>query len=174
MAWHATFPTALGVAAVIWHEAGLVGFELPQESEQALGACLARRGGSKPAGDIPDLVAGVIARAQSHCAGVMQDFSDLRFDWSYVGAFQREVYRHTLAIQPGTTRSYGEVARAMGLPPASARAIGGALGSNPWPLLVPCHRVVAASGKVTGFSAPGGISAKTRLLALEGAELRLE
>ena len=69
---------------------------------------------------------------------------------------------------PGTTRSYGEVARAVGRPDG-ARDVGGALARNPWPILVPCHRVVAANGRLTGFSAPGGLATKRHMLELEGA-----
>ena len=75
---------------------------------------------------------------------------------------------------PGTIKSYGQIAEALGLGAAGARAVGVALATNPWPLVVPCHRVVAANGKMTGFSAPGGIRTKTRLLAIEGSELLSE
>ena len=171
--WHVTFPTAPGVAAIAWHEAGLTGFHLPEDDPVRLEAELARRGRSRATPDVPAWVAAIVSRAQAHFSGVLQDFSDAPLDWTRVGEFQREVFRQTLAIRPGTTRTYGDIARALGLPPGGARAVGAALGNNPWPLLVPCHRVVAATGKITGFSAPGGVRTKTRLLALEGAELPL-
>ena len=78
-----------------------------------------------------------------------------------------------VGVVPNTARLLG-AARALGQPPGVSRAIGAALGANPWPLLVPCHRIVAADGKMTGFSGPGGIRTKLRLLALEGAELFAE
>ena len=84
------------------------------------------------------------------------------------------VYVQTQAIQPGFKKTYGEIARLMAMGNEAARAVGVALAANPWPLIVPCHRVVSAGDKMTGFSAPGGVRTKTRLLALEGAELLSE
>jgi O-6-methylguanine DNA methyltransferase len=89
-----------------------------------------------------------------------------RLDWSPVTAFQRRVLEVVAAIPSGSNMTYGEVARSIGKPAAS-RAVGAAIGSNPWPVLVPCHRVIGSSGKLTGFSAPGGIETKRRMLALE-------
>lgn len=171
---HCVFPTALGHAAIVWHEAGITGFQLPVDGAAACKATLVRRHRSEAAGEIPVWVGEIVERARRHFAGVPQDFSDARLDWSCVSGFQREVYRHTCLVKPGSTCSYGDIARHMGMPHASARAVGTALGNNPWPLLVPCHRVVSARGKMTGFSAPGGVRTKARLLALEGAELVLE
>ena len=88
--------------------------------------------------------------------------------------FHREVFEQTPAIKAGSTCSYGYIARKMGQSPAVIRAVGAALGINPWPLLIPCHRVVASDGKMTGFSGSGGIKTKLRLLALEGAQLFAE
>ena len=88
--------------------------------------------------------------------------------------FHREVFEQTLAIKAGSTCSYGDIARKMGQSPAVIRAVVAALGINPWPLLIPCHRVVASDGKMTGFSGSGGIKTKLRLLALEGAQLFAE
>lgn len=87
-------------------------------------------------------------------------------DWSMVGNFDRRVLEHTAAIQWGQTRTYGELAAMIGKPGA-ARAVGAALGRNPWPVLIPCHRVVGANGKLTGFSGFGGVHAKKRMLAIE-------
>lgn len=95
----------------------------------------------------------------------------MRYDFSEVAPFNLAVLRATLAIKAGSTRSYGEIAKAIGQPPAASRAVGAALGANHWPLLIPCHRVVAADGRMTGFSGPGGVQTKLRLLALEGAQL---
>lgn len=100
----------------------------------------------------------------------MQDFADLPYAWSRVSPFQRQVYEVALEVKPGQTWTYGQLAGAVGQPPAAARAIETALGQNPWPLLVPCHRFIGADGRMRGFSAPGGISTKLRLLALEGVE----
>jgi methylated-DNA-[protein]-cysteine S-methyltransferase len=117
----------------------------------------------------------VIERVQQHLSGNLQHFTaEERIDWSRVSEFQRAVYREALAIKPGFKRSYGDISRALSLGPEGARAVGTALATNPWPLLVPCHRVVSSGDKMTGFSAPGGIRTKTRLLVLEGAELLSE
>ena len=93
-----------------------------------------------------------------------------RLDLSGLTAFQRDVYRAARSIPPGEVRTYGEIARAIGRPRA-ARAVGSALGRNPIPLLIPCHRVVSSSD-LGGFSAPGGISLKRRMLALESGGRR--
>lgn len=166
------FPTPLGTCRIAWSERGITGFRLPEIAERA-----------GPAGEpttetaeaaLPDLVRDVITRVRRHFAGQLQDFADVPLDWSHATEFQRAVYRRTVRIPAGRTASYGEIAAALALGPEAARAVGVALATNPWPLLVPCHRVVAASGKMTGFSAAGGVRSKVRLLALEGAELLSE
>jgi methylated-DNA-[protein]-cysteine S-methyltransferase len=111
---------------------------------------------------------------QRHLAGDFQDFSDLPFDYARVSPFKRAVYLAALTVKAGSTRSYGWLATTIGQPAGVSRAIGTALGQNPWPLLIPCHRFISAQGKMTGFSSPGGIKTKLRLLALEGAELFAE
>ena len=90
-----------------------------------------------------------------------------------MGDFELRVYTATRALDPGRTCTYGEMARALG-EPAALRAVGQALGHNPWPLVVPCHRVLAAGGKLGGFSAPGGSETKRRLLVLEASQVRRE
>jgi len=157
-----TFTTSIGRCAIRWHEAGLTGFELPEASGEIDESAAATE------------IQTIIEKVQRHVNGEPQDFSDTRFDFSEIPAFQRAVLKATLAIKAGETRSYGEIARTMNLPPAASRAVGAALGANPWPLLIPCHRVVAADGKMTGFSGPGGIKTKLRLLSIEGAQLFAE
>jgi len=129
----------------------------------------AREAAGRP--HIPPALATIIARVQRHLAGDLQDFADLAYDWSRVTEFQSRVLRAVLAIKPGRTATYGDLARALGAKPGAARAIGGAVGANPWPLLIPCHRILGASGKLTGYSAPGGVATKSALLVLEGVEL---
>jgi methylated-DNA-[protein]-cysteine S-methyltransferase len=103
-------------------------------------------------------------------AGQPADLRDVPLDESAVEAERRAVYAATRDIPPGSTRSYGEVARAMGLEdPRAARDVGAALARNPFPIIVPCHRVLAANGTLHGFSAPGGLATKRRMLELEGA-----
>ena len=89
-----------------------------------------------------------------------------RLDWSQVTPFQRDVLELCAQIPSGQKMTYGQIAKRLGKPAAS-RAVGAALGSNPWPVLVPCHRVVGQKGKLTGFSAPGGVETKQRMLAME-------
>ena len=97
------------------------------------------------------------------------DLGDVELDRSAVGEFEWRAYALARRIPPGCTRTYGEIASALG-EPGAARAVGQAMGHNPWPLVVPCHRVLAADGSPGGFSAAGGVAAKLRLLAIEGAE----
>jgi len=169
------FPTALGTCGLAWNDTGLTGFQFPDADVQRTEQLLAAKSRSKPA-DVPrpEWVRRLIERVQAHLEGKAQDFADVPLDWSRVSDFQQAVYRHAQGIKPGYKKSYGEIAKAMALGNEAARAVGVALATNPWPLIVPCHRVVSASDKMTGFSAPGGILTKTRLLALEGAELLSE
>lgn len=113
----------------------------------------------------------LIARVQNHLRQGGEDFADVGFAWTQVSPFQRRVYESALKIKSGHTATYGDLAKAIGEAPAVSRAVGTALGQNPWPLLVPCHRFVGANGKMTGFSAPGGIDTKLKLLAIEGSQL---
>jgi methylated-DNA-[protein]-cysteine S-methyltransferase len=170
---HALFATRFGTCGIAWNDAGLTRFQLPCDTDELTKKSLASPGRSQP-GEPPDWVRQVIARVQLHFEGKPQDFSGTPLDRSCASDFQLAVYSHTQAIKPGFSASYGEIARLMALGNESARAVGVALASNPWPLIVPCHRVVSAGGKMTGFSAPGGVRTKTRLLALEGAELLSE
>ena len=172
---HVFFPTAFGNCGIAWNETGLTGFLLPEADAALAEQLLARKARSLPATEAPpDWVQRIIERVQQHLAGQLQDFAGTVLDWSRVSDFQRAVYLQALEIKPGYKKSYGEIAKLMALGNEAARAVGVALATNPWPLIVPCHRVVSASDKMTGFSAPGGVRTKTRLLALEGAELLSE
>lgn len=164
-----TFATPLGHCALAWNDAGLTHFRLPVASG-AVDAATPTDGPTE-AQSPPAWVQAIAVRVQRHLAGELQDFSDLRYDFSSQPDFTRDVLRATLEIKAGHTATYGDLAATLGFPPATSRAVGTALGSNPWPLLIPCHRIVAASGKLTGYSGPGGIDTKVRLLALEGARL---
>lgn len=113
-----------------------------------------------------DLMLSAKQQISEYLAGRRETF-DLSLDWCGMTAFQAEVLRLTLAIPFGETRTYGELANALGKPAAS-RAVGSALARNPMPLLIPCHRVVASSGALTGYSAAGGIATKAWLLEMEG------
>ncbi len=169
------FKTAFGTCGISWDGDTLTGFQLPGPTEEMTRSRLAPGGGPGLAeAEAPQWIRGVISRVRRHFEGDLQDFTGLPLDWARVSEFQRAVYLQTQAIPPGFKRSYGDIAKAVAQGPESARAVGVALATNPWPLLVPCHRVVSASDRMTGFSAPGGVLTKTRLLALEGAELLSE
>lgn len=172
---HLLFPTVFGSCGIAWNDSGLTGFQLPEGTDELTDLRIAAKARSKPAeGPVPDWVQETVRRVQQHFEGNLQDFSNARIDWERVSDFQQAVLLRTLAVRPGYKTTYGEIAREMALGPEAARAVGVALATNPWPLIVPCHRVVSANDKMTGFSAPGGVRTKTRLLTLEGAELLSE
>jgi methylated-DNA-[protein]-cysteine S-methyltransferase len=114
----------------------------------------------------PDEVADAVAGVTALFAGEARDLADVRLDMEGVPDFHRRVYDAARRIAPGTTKTYGAIAEELGAPGA-ARAVGQALGRNPFAPIVPCHRVLAANGRLGGFSAPGGITTKLRLLGLE-------
>ncbi|HEY4228326.1 MAG TPA: MGMT family protein [Candidatus Limnocylindrales bacterium] len=156
-----TFDTELGRCAVRWTETGISGVLLPTAGGRS-GARL------EEGAVVPPFVRDAIAGMVAVMAGAAGDLRNVPIDDRRVDPFRRAVYAATREIGPGTTRSYGEVARSMGYPDG-ARDVGAALARNPFPIIVPCHRVVAANGALTGFSAPGGLATKRRMLELEGA-----
>lgn len=121
--------------------------------------------------NVPDAMIALIDRVRKHLEGELQDFSNVVFDFTELPRFNAAVLQATLLVKPGETRSYGDIARLADHPLSASRAVGTALGGNRWPLLIPCHRIVSASGKMTGFSGPGGISTKLRLLKIERAQM---
>jgi methylated-DNA-[protein]-cysteine S-methyltransferase len=155
-----TFETVLGRCAVEWSDVGITGVFLPQPTGRSLVPTVA-------ADDVPAFVRHGVHRMTAVLAGARLDLQDISLDERGIDEFRRAVYRATRTIPPGTTRTYGEIAKAIGRP-LDARDVGAALGLNPFPIVVPCHRVVAANGALTGFSAPGGIATKRRMLELEG------
>jgi methylated-DNA-[protein]-cysteine S-methyltransferase len=118
-----------------------------------------------PPVDVQHAIDGIVALLH----GEQRDLNDVSIDAEDLPAFHRKVYDITRAIPPGATLTYGEIAERLG-DKLLARDVGQALGQNPIPLIVPCHRVLAASGKTGGFSAPGGVASKLRLLTIEGAQ----
>ncbi len=163
------FETAIGACALVWGEAGIVGAFLPEADEAVLRAQIARRfTGAVEAAPAPaatQAMAGVIALL----AGEKRDLADIPLDFGACTDFQRRVYAVVRAIPPGESLTYGEVAAAMGESREAARAVGEAMGRNPVPILMPCHRVLGAGGKPGGFSAPGGVETKLKMLQIEGA-----
>jgi methylated-DNA-[protein]-cysteine S-methyltransferase len=163
------FETAIGACALVWGEAGIVGAFLPETDEGALRARITRRFNGAIEAPPPPAVADALAGVAALLAGERRDLADIPLDFSACTDFQRRVYAVVRAIPPGETRTYGEVARALGAGPEAARAVGEAMGRNPVPILMPCHRVLGAGGKPGGFSAPGGVETKLKMLRIEGA-----
>lgn len=161
------FPTAIGACGLSWRDETLLGVQLPEREEADTAARLTRRWAGGRRAEASGAVARLIARLTAHLAGQCETFGDVALPLERVAPFEREVYAITRAIPPGRTRTYGEVARQLG-DVALARAVGQALGHNPWPLLVPCHRVIAANGAPGGFSGGDGTPMKLRILAIEG------
>jgi methylated-DNA-[protein]-cysteine S-methyltransferase len=157
----ASFDTELGVCAVRWSQTGIVGVELPSRLTRD----------TRPVvqwGAVPDFVRFAIDGMAAVLAGERRDLREVPLDDDRIDPFRRQVYAATRSIAAGTTATYGEVARAIGYP-NGAREVGAALSRNPFPIVVPCHRVIAANGALTGFSAAGGLETKRRMLELEGA-----
>ena len=163
------FDTSIGHCGLIWSREGIAGVQLPEGSERATRARLRQRFpdaiDASPPPDARRAIDGIVALL----GGEAIDLSAIALDMTAVPPFNRRVYEIARTIPPGSTLSYGDIAIRLGLP-GSARAVGQALGRNPFPLIVPCHRVLAAGGKLGGFSANGGVATKLRLLAIEGAQ----
>lgn len=158
-----SFETALGRCGVRWSETGITCVLLPG-SRSIAGAR------SEVGAGVPPFVRRAIEGMRTVMAGGVDDLRDVPIDHRGVDDFRRAVYAATREIPAGATRSYGEVALAMRLDRRDgARDVGAALARNPTPIIVPCHRVVAANGALHGFSAPGGLETKRRMLQLEGA-----
>jgi methylated-DNA-[protein]-cysteine S-methyltransferase len=163
----ALFDTPIGRCGLAWRARNIVGVQLP-EPTGAERARLLRRFPDALEGQPPAAVLDAITAITLHLAGGTPDLDCIELDMSDVQAFDRRVYEITRAIRRRQTRSYGEVATELG-DPGAARAVGQSLGRNPFPIVVPCHRVLAAAGQPGGFSAHGGVVTKLRLLAIEGA-----
>lgn len=164
------FDTPVGPCGLVWGEHGLVGVLLPEASAAATRGRAQRRFTGAHEADAPPEVRQVMARIVGLLSGEHDSLQDIELDTSAVPGFNLRVYELARSILPGQTLTYGEVAARLGEPQA-ARAVGQALGANPFPIIVPCHRVLAAGNKSGGFSAPGGARTKLRLLEIEGAPL---
>ncbi len=165
---YAFFETPLGLCAIVWDARGILGTQLPETGRGAATRRLQRRFPEAHNGPPPPAIAGAMARIAAALGGEKDDFADLALDWRTVSAFDRAVYQEARAISAGRTSTYGAIATALG-DARDSRRVGQALGRNPWPIIVPCHRVTGTGGWMGGFSAPGGRSTKLKLLELEGA-----
>lgn len=162
------FETALGLCGLAWDDSGILCTQLPEGGESQVRTRMQKRLSGAIESPPPPDVAEVIRRIVALLDGGKDDLADIALDMAHLPAFNRSVYAIARTIKPGATMTYGDIARRLG-DLALARDVGQALGKNPFPIIVPCHRVLAAGGKPGGFSARGGASTKLKLLAIEGA-----
>lgn len=169
---HCIFDTAIGTCGVAWSARGLVAVQLPERDRAGTERRLVARSRSAGAAALPPHIAALIADITRYLSGEPVDFSAVPVDLSDVDPLRRRLYDAMRALAWGTTTTYGALARAIGqTEPTAARDVGEAMGRNPVPIVIPCHRVLAAGNKLGGFSAPGGAATKAKLLALEGVHL---
>jgi len=170
MANHYTvFDTMLGPAGIAWNDAGIIRFQLPSASAEGTRRHLLRRAPSAEEALPPPSIAQAVAAAQHYFAGEKVDFSDCTLDLAGQDDVTREIYAAARRVGYGETTTYAGLAKAIGREDwQAAREVGQAMAKNPVALIIPCHRVLAAGGKLGGFSAPGGAETKAKMLALEG------
>lgn len=161
----AIFNTALGEFGIGWTDAGLARLQLPGLDQDGLERRI-NRGDAQPGEPNRDIEA-LINSIEDYAEGAAVDFSAVPLDLTGVPEFHRRAYALLLGIGWGETTTYGALARQLG-DVSLSRAVGAAMGANPIPLIIPCHRVLASDGKPGGFSAPGGAESKLRMLSLEG------
>jgi methylated-DNA-[protein]-cysteine S-methyltransferase len=161
------FDTEFGTCAIAWSEAGLTRVQLPERTRAETEARIRRVGAESAGTPLPAFAVDAVSALQMYFSRTPVSLDALRLDESFVSTFNASIYRALRAVPRGTTVTYGDLAKQVGQPGA-ARAVGMAMGQNPWPVIVPCHRVLARGGKMGGFSAPGGTATKEKLLALEG------
>ena len=169
MTQYALFETPIGWAGIAWSEAGLAGVHLPERDPEVARRSFLRRFPEIVEAEPTSAVADTIGAIRRLLAGEAVDLSAVPLDLSRTPEFHARVYEIARAIPPGETLTYCQIAERLG-DKLLARDVGQALGKNPWPIVVPCHRVVAAGGKLGGFSARGGVNTKLKLLAIEGAQ----
>lgn len=169
----ALFDTPIGPCGIAWGERGLIGLQLPEKTGDATRARLAKRfpglEQAKPPPEVQRAVDAIVALL----AGGKPDLAGVALDMQRASPFERRVYAIARAIPPGATLTYGEIAAQIG-EPGAAREVGQAMGKNPFPIVVPCHRVLAAGGRIGGFSANGGIATKRKMLAIESVHAKGE
>ncbi len=165
------FETAGGFCGIAWNDIGIVSFRLPASSAEATERDLLRRQPVATRHTPPAEVAEAVNAVKRYFEGEPIDFSQIRLDLDAQDEFFKRIYAAARRVGWGHTTTYGTLAKELGAGPESARDVGKAMAKNPVPLIIPCHRVLAAGGKVGGFSAPGGSAAKVRMLELEGVRL---
>jgi methylated-DNA-[protein]-cysteine S-methyltransferase len=168
---YSVFETALGFCGIAWNDVGITRFQLPGRDAAETERLLRRRIPHAETAAPPPMVADAIAAVTRYCQGEAINFSDVPVDLAGQDAFFQQIYAALRRVGWGSTTTYGNLAKEVGAGPEAARDVGQAMGQNPVPLIIPCHRVLAAGGKLGGFSAPGGSDTKLRMLELEGVRL---
>lgn len=162
------FDTAIGQCALTWRGEWLTGVFLPTLSEDAMQRAIERRAPGATATSPAPFVTRAIDRIIRLCDGAAVTFDETPLDRGSIEPLSNRIYDILLRVPFGKTTTYGAIAEELGDKNLS-RAVGAAMGANPFPIIIPCHRVTGAGGRLGGFSAPGGASAKRRLLEIEGA-----
>ncbi len=165
------FDSTAGFCGIAWNGSAIVRFQLPTQSAEAAERLILRRVPGAEPGTPPRAVATVIDLAQRYFAGEKIDFSAVPVDLGGQSEFFRQIYAALRRVGWGQTTTYGTLAKELGAGPEAARDVGEAMARNPVPLIIPCHRCLAAGTTPCGFSAPGGTTSKLRMLALEGVDL---
>lgn len=168
---YAVFATAAGFCGIAWNDVGITRFQLPSRTAEATERSLLRRLANGELAPPTPQIAEAIANVRRYFEGEEIDFSGLALDLSEQDAFFKRIYDAARRVGWGHTTTYGALAKELGAGPEAARDVGQAMAKNPVGLIIPCHRVLAAGGKVGGFSAPGGATAKIHMLELEGVDV---
>ncbi|OJV29650.1 MAG: cysteine methyltransferase [Actinobacteria bacterium 69-20] len=165
---YAVFETAIGPCGIAWGPGGITGVQLPEDTADEVRETLVVAQPGAVEAQPPDAVRATVERIRALLAGDSRDdLADVELDMSGLTPFLRRTYAITRTITPGHTLTYGQIAERLGSP-GLARAVGRAMGANPFPIIVPCHRVLGADGSIGGFSAHGGALTKRRMLLAEG------
>ncbi len=165
---YARFDTPIGDCAILWRGERITGTLLPVGITERFTDVVRRRARDAAEAEPPPHVQAVIDAIVALLSGEARDLRDIELDMGGIGAFEGKVYAIARDIPPGETLTYGDIAKQLG-DVALSRGVGQALGRNPFPIIIPCHRILAAGGKTGGFSAPGGVDTKFRILEIERA-----
>jgi methylated-DNA-[protein]-cysteine S-methyltransferase len=165
------FEAAGGFCGIAWNNVGITRFQLPTRSAEAAERTLLRRVPDAERGAPTPEVVEAVAAVKRYFEGEETDFSGFKLDLGEQDPFFKRIYAAARRVGWGHTTTYGSLAKELGAGPEAARDVGQAMAKNPVALIIPCHRVLAAGGKVGGFSAPGGSAAKIRMLELEGVHV---
>jgi methylated-DNA-[protein]-cysteine S-methyltransferase len=166
----ALFETPIGPCGIVWSGEAVVGMQLPERNGTTARARLRRRHPGAREAPVPDHIRPAVLAVTALLRGEKRDLADIAVDLSDLSPFQQRLYETLRSVPPGATISYGDLAARLGND-VTARDVGEAMGQNPVPIIVPCHRVVATGGALGGFSAAGGVTTKLRLLEIEGAQV---